>query len=124
MQYHIRTGDLNRRVTIQQRRASVDAFGQQVQTWTDLLTCWAHIEPLTGRELLSAQALVSEVSYQVTILYRPEITAAMRVLYRDKVFSVGAVIDPDAEHIGLQLLCSEGANRSEEHTSELQSPKD
>lgn len=110
MAQRLQIGQLNRRVTIQQRSAVIGDFGQQSTYWSDVCTVWAHVAPLTGRELVNAQARFSEVTYRVTILYRKGITAAMRVLFEDLTLNVGAVIDPDTEHVSLQLLCSEGLN--------------
>lgn len=107
----VRGGDFNRRVTIQQRGAAKDGFGQATQTWTDLLSCWARIEPLSGRELVMAQAQNAEVTHLVEIIYRPTITAAMRVVYQGRIFNVLSVIDPDMAHVSLELLCSEGINK-------------
>lgn len=107
----VRSGDLNRRIAIQQRTTTPDGYGQQTTTWTDVITCWASIEPLNGRELVQAQAVQAETTHQVTILYRSSITAAMRVVYQGRVFNILSVIDPDTSHVALQLLCSEGLNQ-------------
>jgi len=108
----VRSGDFNRRITIQRRSsATPNGFGQASQTWADVLSCWARIEPLSGRELELAQATHAEVTHLVEILYRPGITAAMRAVYQGRVLNVLSVIDPDTAHITLELLCSEGLNQ-------------
>lgn len=108
----VRAGDFNRRITIQQHSSSTpDGFGQASQTWSDLLSCWARIEPLSGRELVLAQAQNAEVTHLVEIFYRPTVTAAMRVVYQGRIFNVLSVIDPDMAHVSLELLCSEGLNK-------------
>lgn len=108
----VRGGDFNRRITIQQRSsATPDGFGQASQTWNDLLQCWARIEPLSGRELVLAQAQSAEVTHLVEIMYRPTVTAAMRAVYQGRIFNVLSVIDPDMAHVTLELLCSEGLNK-------------
>lgn len=107
----VRGGDFNRRIAIQQRSSTVDAFGQASPTWSDLLTCWARIEPLSGRELVLAQAQNAEVTHLVEVMYRPTVTAAMRVVYQGRIFNVLSVIDPDMAHVTLELLCSEGLNK-------------
>lgn len=107
----IRSGDLNRRITIQARDTTVDGFGQQAATWADVLSCWASIRPLSGRELLSAQAQVSETTHEIQIRYRSGITPANRVVYQGRVFNVLSVLDKDTKHKALTLLCSEGLNQ-------------
>lgn len=108
MSHNLRAGDLNRRITIQQRSSTPDSYGQQSGAWTDVVTCWAGIEPLTGRELLAAQAVNTENTHQVKLRYRTGITAAMRVVYQGRLFNILSVIDPDTAHVALHLLCSEG----------------
>lgn len=102
-------GDLTRRITIQQRQTGQDTFGQQLAGWVDLLTCWAEITPLSGRELMAAQAMQAETTHEIVIRYRPGITAAMRVLYQGRIFEIKAPpIDESTLHRRLTLLCAEG----------------
>lgn len=106
----MRPGELRRQVQIQQRNSTQDSFGQRVQTWATVATTWADIQPLSGRELETAQAVRSEVTHTVVIRYRPGVTAAMRVVYQGRYFNVLSVIDVDTRHKVMQLLCSEGLN--------------
>ncbi|HCZ15773.1 MAG TPA: head-tail adaptor, partial [Candidatus Accumulibacter sp.] len=46
-------GTLRKRITLQQQSLSVDSYGQQVITWTDVATVWASLEPSVGRELVA-----------------------------------------------------------------------
>jgi SPP1 family predicted phage head-tail adaptor len=107
----LRSGDLRRRVTVQQRTVSVDTFGQQAVSWSSFLECWADIQPSSGRELIAAQAQQSEVTHQVVIRYRSGVLPAMRVLYQGRVFDIQSVIDVDTQHRRLALMCSEGLNQ-------------
>ena len=107
----LRAGDMGRRITIQARGAGADSYGQQVSTWADVLTCWASIEPIDGRELLTAKSINAEVSHRVVVRYRAGIIAAMRVVYQGRFFNILSVIDPDTAHVALHLLCSEGLNQ-------------
>lgn len=111
MTAHVRAGDLTRRITIQQRATTRDTFGQQTTTWTDLLSCWAQIEPMSGRELITAQAVNSEITHTVTILYRSQIKPAMRVVYQGRIFNIVSVTDQNSDHVITQMTCSEGMNQ-------------
>lgn len=107
-------GHLNRRLTIQQRAATPDSFGQQSTTWSDLMTVWACIKPLAGRELVSAQAINAETTHEVTIRYSATaatITVAMRAVYQGRILGIVAPpIDVETAHVTLRLLCSEALN--------------
>ena len=104
----LRAGDMNRRITLQARDTAVDSHGQQATTWADVITCWASIEPLDGRELVTAKAINAEVSHRVVVRYRAGVTAAMRAVYQGRFFNILSVTDPDTAHVALHLLCSEG----------------
>lgn len=99
---------LNRRLTVQARATTVDAFGQQTTTWADVYTLWAAITPLAGRELVAAQAVNSETTHEIMLRYRTGIVAAQRLVYQGRIFAVLNVQDVATEHRWLKLLCSEG----------------
>lgn len=101
-------GQLNRRIAIQVSATSRDSTGQQQQTWTDVLTCWASIHAATSRDVYASGGFVSQLSHIITIRYTSTpITSAMRVLYGTRTFQVQAVTDPDESRVMLNLLCLE-----------------
>ena len=107
----LRAGTLRRQITLQRRTSTNDTFGQQSTAWTTLRTSYAEIEPLTGRELETAQAINAEVTHRITLRYRSDITTALRITYQGRIFNVLSVLDIDTAHTALQLLCSEGLNQ-------------
>lgn len=113
MTSHIRRGELNRYVAIQQRDTAADSFGEQVPTWTTLKSVYVKIEALTGRELVAAQAVASEVSHRITAQYEalfadPKIVAKYRVLYGTRIFDVSACLNIDEDNRVIELLALEG----------------
>lgn len=117
----LRIGDLRRRVTIQKRQSkTTDAFGQQTQTWVDVLTgVPAAIEPLNGREMEAAQAIGSEVNVRLTVRYHPLLAspvavAAMRAVYVNggvtRIFNIEAMRNLDERNAVIELLAAEGLN--------------
>jgi len=109
-------GAMNRRVAIQQRNAGQDAIGGQLETWVTIATVWAAIEPLTGRELLAAQSVQSEVTHQLVIRWQaifanPKAIAAMRVVYGSRIFNITGALNQGERNRELLLLASEGLNQ-------------
>lgn len=100
-------GKLRHRVTLQELVKTDDGYGGIVETWQDVATVWAAIEPLRGNERYTAQQVQSELTHKVTIRYRAGIKPQMRILYGNRVFDIEAVIDVDERHRWLELLCSE-----------------
>lgn len=116
----MRIGPLRHRIVLQVRTEDTtvqDSSGATTPTFTDLATVFAAIVPLSGRELVAAQALVADVSFRITIRCRPgtlgaevngvRVIPSMRVLYGQRRFEIDAVLDQDERSHELQLLCHE-----------------
>lgn len=102
------TSALRHRVTLQSRSTISDGSGQELQTWTDVLTAWAAIEPALGATQVVGEADFASITHDVLIRFRPNVTARMRLKYGSRVFEVVSVIDIEERHFWLQLQCSEG----------------
>lgn len=104
-------GKLNKRLTIQQRAPGQDASGQPTLNWVDVVTVWAGIRPLSSRELIAAQASQSEISHEITIRYRSDVTAAMRGVYKGRYFNFGMPRNMDESNRELVIPATEGLNK-------------
>jgi SPP1 family predicted phage head-tail adaptor len=100
-------GRLRHRVTIQQQSSTQDGYGEQVNTWNDLITVWASVEPLKGREHFAAQQVKTETTTRIKMRYRAGIVSKMRVAYGSKTYDIMSVIDLEERHIELHLMCME-----------------
>lgn len=111
----LRAGALGQRIRLQQRSVAQDPTGGQLATWTDVATVWAEVVPLSGRELIAAQAVASETSHQITMRWQPafadpKTVAALRVVFNGRHFNINAAINEDERNRTLTLLVSEGVN--------------
>lgn len=111
-------GKLRDRVKIQRKVNQRDPItGGTVEEWQDLDEALipAGIEYLSAREFISAQAMQSQITARITIRFRPDIAASMRILYLahgyQRIFNIQGVL-PDKRSGGeyLTLPCSEGVN--------------
>lgn len=107
----VEAGKLRHKVVIEQPVRTQDPIsGAMVTTWQVVGAPWASVEPLSARELLSANAEHSEVRARITMRMRP-LSADMRLIHRGKVYNIAGVI-PDKES-GLEYVTvpvSEGLN--------------
>ena len=101
----MRAGQLDQRVTVERLEEGVDELGQPVSTWIALVTVWAAVEPLTGREYIAAAAAVSEVTTRIRLRYRPGITPADRVNHEGKLYGITSLIDYKSANRELVLMC-------------------
>ena len=102
----IPAGRRNKRITFQKPVAPASRFTAG-ETWSAVCTCWASIEPKSGREYWNAQQVQSAVTHRIKILYRAGITADMRIQHGERYFHIASVIDPDERHIELEIIATE-----------------
>lgn len=108
----VAAGKLRHRVTIQNPVETQDpTTGAMNVAWQDLAYVWAAIEPLSGREFVSAQAEQAKVTTRITIRYRDDLTAKMRLYHTAKgiYYQIhGILSDKESGLNYITLPCSEG----------------
>ena len=104
----MRSGPLRHRVTLQNRVTTKDDFGQTIESWTDLKTVWASVEPISGRELLSSQQTLGEITHRIRTRYRNGITAATRILFNGRIFDIQSSINNAEKNAFLEIMAKEG----------------
>lgn len=100
-------GHLRHRVTFQRATVTTNTLGENVQTWSDLVTTHARVEPLAGKERFAAMQQQAEVDYRVLCRYQAalaDLAPDDRVLFAGQVFDVRAVINTDERNIELQVF--------------------
>lgn len=101
-------GKLRHRITIQKPVEIKDDLNSPQIEWRDFTSCWASVEPISGREYILLQNTNSELTVRIKMRYISGITNGMRVKYGDRVFNIiSPPIDLDERHRELHLMCSE-----------------
>jgi SPP1 family predicted phage head-tail adaptor len=109
----MRAGLLRHRVSIETLVTEIDSDGIRTELWVPIHAglISAQIAPVSGRELIAAQAVQSKVSTRITIRYRPDVAANMRVVHRTVKYNIEGVIpDPDSGYSHITLMCASGVN--------------
>ncbi|PNG28960.1 head-tail adaptor protein [Pseudomonas protegens] len=72
--------------------------------------CPARFEPLSARDLVTAQAAQSEATARVVIRYRAGVLPAMRIVYRGEIYSIEGppLEDPKSGLEYLTIIVSKG----------------
>lgn len=104
----MRAGQLRHRLVIESAATTSDAQGGVTTIWTTFDTLWAKIEPMTGAELLQAQALQSSTSHRITIRYRSGILASMRGRFGARIFNFRSILNMDEKNQTIEILADEG----------------
>lgn len=110
----MKAGPLRHFVTFDELVVDIDSDGNQLESWVpafDGQQLSAEIAPLSGRELIAAQAVQSKVSTRLKVRYRPGFKASMRAIHFDVIYNIEAVIpDPESGIGWLTLMCTSGTN--------------
>ena len=96
-------GELRRRVTFLKRQVT-NKSGITKEAWVVAFTCWAMVEPLAGREFWQAAAVNRQDEQRITIRYRKDVDAAMRIRFREKTFDITSIVNPNAMNAKLEML--------------------
>ncbi|MCS5452500.1 phage head closure protein [Enterobacter huaxiensis] len=96
-------GKLRHAVTFQQRISYKDSFGAMVNSWEDVYkNIPASVEPLSARDFIASDQFQSKITARIVIRYKPDITPAMRILFRGAVYNIAGIL-PDLNS-GLEYL--------------------
>ena len=111
------TANLRHRVTIQKpvETQNTDS-GAVIVAWQDVATVWSAIIPLSAKEFIAAQAEDSKINTRITIRYRNDVTAKMRLYHasKDMYYNIeGVLADKDSGLEYLTLPCSTGVRFDE-----------
>ena len=106
----MQAGKLNRRIQIQVDGEGQNAGGEPVHGWIKFADAWANIKTVNGREYATSDSEASEVTTSIRIRYRTDLTAKMRVVYKNTIYSIVAVLPDEAGREYVDLACSSGVN--------------
>lgn len=103
----IEIGAMRHRITFQQPIKTPDGHKGHTVAWQDMVTVWASVEPLSGREYFYSHQIKAELTHRVKTRYREDITVKMRIKHRDRVLEIESIIDKKEKHEELEILCRE-----------------
>ena len=87
-------GKLRNRLTIQLRTTiTPDSFGADTAAWTDLVTVWGSVEPLSGDEAIAARQVMSDVTHRIRLRFRHGVGPRNRIIWRLYPFTAVAATD-------------------------------
>ncbi|MEI9600251.1 phage head closure protein [Moellerella wisconsensis] len=105
----MQAGRLRHRVIFQRTEMVKNEYGEREKKWTNITVTRAEVRAISGRELLSAGAEMSEVTVRVWMRYRSDINSTCRMIYRGLIYDIQSVI-PDVKFTRLELLCKQGVS--------------
>ncbi len=96
-------GRMRRELKLQAMTPVADGFGGHGETWPEVATVFAAVEPLSPYSLRAADQALEGVTHRVAFRWRAGVAAGMRLAGGGRVFAVRTVHDPDGS--GRYLIC-------------------
>lgn len=106
--FHIDPGQLNQRVTLQQRAAGVDSNGQASGAWFDVATLWAQALPLRGREFFAAAQVQQEHSVKFTMRWRADVVPTARLVWQGQPYDITGVTQLGGRRVWIEVIALQG----------------
>ena len=107
-----RSARLIHRLTLQSPQLSDNGSGGYDRTWQNVATVWAEIVPLRSnnvrQELYEHGQIQSRVSHEITMRYRADVRADMRMVYDGRFFNIRHVVNEGERGQYLRVFAEEG----------------
>ena len=108
----MQAGKLKHQITLQSPQTTRDAVGEQVLSFTDVVTVPAEVTPISGREQFMAAQRQASTTHVVRIRYSSQVSAmdaSWRIMLGARVFVLDAPPrNIDEADVMLELQCTEG----------------
>lgn len=104
-------GELRHRVSLQSPTDTIDAYGQEIRTWSTYATVWARVEQTPGSETQAGQSQLALSPHRITIRYRTDVMPTHRLVYGSITLELVSVTDETGygTHLVLAGIQSQGA---------------
>lgn len=100
----MRAGKLRQRVKVYKSESGRSPTGAVLPgTWVLKHTLWASIEPLSVKDVLTAQAASSEVEVRCVLRYRDDVDSTMQIEHRGRRYDIDGDPLPDSKS-GLEYM--------------------
>lgn len=102
-------------IRIEKKSVSLDAYGQQVNTWTTLVTTKASIRPAGGSsEKVSGGQMTSALTHTIATRYQavlgaPVAIAALRIVFNERIINIVSARILEEKNHWIVFDCIEGS---------------
>ena len=105
----VAAGELRKRVVFQDYVEVQSVTGAVSPSWVNIITAWARIEPLSGRELYQAQQIYPETTTQITVrgVVGKMLDPRMRMLFEGRQFDIIDITDIDERRVETLIMAKE-----------------
>lgn len=104
------SGKLRESITIYSAVHSKGSTGEAIDTWSAVVTTFAEVQPLEGREFFSEAKRVGEELARFVIRERDDLTTEMRIYLGSVIYGIREIRSSEGKNIiiGVRLSCVPG----------------
>jgi len=103
----MRAGTLRHKIEIQSISITRDARGETTKTWVTEKKLSAGIYPKNGTETQALHIENNAVTHEIITRFVPNITAKMRIKFKDRIFDIESIINIAERNKTLKFMCIE-----------------
>lgn len=88
-------GALRSELALEECVTTPDALGGHTQSWVELATLFALVEPVSAQSVFGADQTLETATHRVTMRWRAGLKSGMRLRRNQRVLDIITVHDPD-----------------------------
>ena len=96
-------GSLRSELTLEACTTVADGLGGHTESWAEVATVFARIEPVSASSVFGADQTLETVTHRLTMRWRSGVASGMRFAKAGRIFDIVTVHDPDDS--GRYLVC-------------------
>lgn len=96
-------GKLKHRIQIQRSTPTTNPLGESIESWSPLVTVWAYVKAMSGRELISAKQIHAQATHRVDLRFLEGLDSTDRFVFEGRTFNFLFV--DDMEEAGRNMTC-------------------
>ncbi len=103
-------GDRNILITLKKPVYAPSSYGDMVQSWVVVGTCWAAVDWQSGRRFEEANKVNAEVQGVIRIIYRTDIRADWRLSWGNRTVEILSLSNVKERNLEIVLWVKEARN--------------
>lgn len=88
-------GAFRTELSLQEATVTGDGAGGHGETWNEIATVFARMEPVSARQTFGAGQTLENVTHRVTLRHRGDLKSGMRLVRQGRLLEIMTVHDPD-----------------------------
>ena len=96
----ISAAEFSQRITFQQKVVTRNSIGEEVVTWSDVVTVWAKVMPLRGNAFYAANQQQHSIDARFLIRERSGIVSDMRLMWKSEPYDITNIIPGTDQYDG------------------------